>query len=313
MSSPTSVQASDNPDLRVLDGGLATHLETQGYQIQDKLWSAVLLRTHPEAIRGAHQDYLEAGVDVITSASYQATLPGFMASGVSRNESIQLIERSVELATSARDEFWEKQPNDTPRRRPEVAASIGPYGAFLSDGSEYTGAYAIGCDELKAFHQERWHILAESGPDLMLCETIPTLQEALVLAQLATETPQLPTWISMSCQSAQKACDGSSFVDCAHALESYPAVTAIGANCFPPSWAADLIGAFHNQSSKSILVYPNSGEAYDIASQSWTGVAEASDFARLAVDWQMSGASIIGGCCRTTPNHLRQLSHRLRP
>ncbi|MEE9534822.1 MAG: homocysteine S-methyltransferase, partial [Acidimicrobiia bacterium] len=175
--------------IMMLDGGLATALEVRGYDLDDELWSAKVLLEAPDAIREVHLDFLAAGADCISTSTYQASLPGFRKRGLSDAKGVELLRRSVRLAVEARDAFWSEPSNRQGRLRPLVAASVGPYGAFLADGSEYTGRYDIDDDDLDAFHRSRWHVLADSQADLLACETIPSQREAGVLLQLLRETP----------------------------------------------------------------------------------------------------------------------------
>lgn len=282
----------------LLDGGLATQLESRGHVLSDALWSARLLRDAPGEIQSVHREFLEAGADVISTASYQATVTGFMRLGLSESESVDLIRQSVQLARAARDEFWSLQSNPAGRPLPRVAASVGAYGAFLANGAEYTGDYELGESELLAFHRRRWLILAQQNPDLMLCETIPSLAEARALAQLASET-QIPTWISFSCRDIEHIGDGTPLTQCAEWADQTPAVSAIGVNCLSPKWGAPIIESIRKVTSIPILIYPNSGEVW--RDRSWQGESSLEHFVTLARDWYRSGASIIGGCCRTTP------------
>ena len=141
----------------ILDGGLATELERAGFDLGHRLWSAKVLVTHPQAITEVHRAYLEAGADCIVTASYQASSVGLPWDGVGLEA---VLDRAVALACEARDAFDATRPPD--RVRPLVAASIGPYGAALADGSEYRGDYGLTRSELRAFHAPRFRHLAAS-------------------------------------------------------------------------------------------------------------------------------------------------------
>ena len=168
----------------VLDGALATELERRGADLFDPLWSAKVLIEMPDIIRAVHLDYFLAGADVATTATYQATFEGFARRGLGHAHAAHMMRRAVELAIEARDDFWTDPRRVPGRLRPLVAASIGPYGAFLADGSEYRGRYPVSDEELSNFHRPRLEVLAATGADLIACETIPCLREALVLARL---------------------------------------------------------------------------------------------------------------------------------
>ncbi len=291
----------------IVDGGLATELEARGYDLSDELWSARLLQDSPEAIRQVHLDYLQAGADVIISASYQATVSGFMGRGLSEEAAEGLIRRSVALAQDARNAFWSDMVNRRRRLRPLVAASVGPYGAYLADGSEYSGQYGLDEEELLTFHRRRWHILAESRPDLMACETIPSAVEARALARLLPETPEMPAWFSFSCRDGRHLNDGTPFVESVRLLNGIAQVVAIGVNCTAPRYIAELAAAAPAVTEKPVIVYPNSGERYDVEARVWRGESTAADFAQQSKTWRTAGATVIGGCCRTGPQHIEAI------
>ncbi|MDS4019419.1 MAG: homocysteine S-methyltransferase [Candidatus Competibacter sp.] len=292
----------------VLDGAMATELEHRGRDLRDPLWSAKVLIEAPELIREVHLDYFLAGADVAITASYQATVEGFMRRGLGREEGIELLRRSVRLAVEARDAFWEDPANRVGRPRPLVAASVGPYGAFLADGSEYRGDYDLSEAELMDFHRPRLAALLEAGPDLLACETIPCFAEARALARLLAEFPGAGAWISFSARDEARVCHGESLAECAAWLDGRPQVVAVGVNCTAPSHIPALIAAARVATGKPIVVYPNSGETYDPESHRWEGVATCADFAAEAQIWHKRGARLIGGCCRTTPDHIREIA-----
>ena len=287
----------------LLDGGLATELERAGHDLSDKLWSARLLRDEPEAIRRVHRDYLEAGADCIVSASYQASVAGFVESGRSRRQAEQLIGLSLTLAQEARDAF---AATDGGRRL--VAASIGPYGAYLADGSEYRGDYGVESATLRAFHQPRWEILAQPGT-LLACETIPSRQEAELLLELLAESPGVSAWLSFSCRDGAQLADGTPIEQCARLCAASSKVVAVGVNCTAPRFLPELLRRMHTAAPGLPLVaYPNSGETYDVESKCWHGTADPASFASAARQWVDEGARVVGGCCRTGPGHIRALA-----
>jgi homocysteine S-methyltransferase len=296
----------------ILDGGLATELEQHGEDLSDELWSARLLVENPDLIRRVHHDYYDAGADCCTSASYQATLAGFVQRGMTEDQAIALLRLAVYLVMEARDEFWSVPHNRAGRLRPLVAASIGPYGAFLADGSEYTGNYDLGEAGLVEFHQERWHILAGAGADILACETIPSYSEAKALLRLLDETPDTFAWFSFSCRDGEHINDGTPITRCASLLADSEQVAAIGINCTSPRFIPQLIRAVAGETDKPIIVYPNSGETYDPIRNRWLGESVPAEFGTYSREWRKLGAGLIGGCCRTTPAHIRQISDRFR-
>jgi homocysteine S-methyltransferase len=295
----------------LLDGALATELERRGADLNDPLWSAKLLVEQPSLIRAVHLDYFAAGADVATTASYQATFAGFARRGIDAARAARLMSESVALAVSARDEFWADASHRANRRRPFVAASIGPYGAMLADGSEYRGHYALSDAALMDFHRPRLQVLADSGADFLACETIPCLSEAVALARLLQEFPSTTAWISFSCRDEMHTCEGQKISDCVSILNDYPQIVAVGVNCTRPQHITALLRQMRSHTDKPLLAYPNSGEQYDAGSNQWLGVSHIEQLALRAEDWHAAGARLIGGCCRTTPNDIRAIRERL--
>jgi len=291
----------------VLDGGLATALESKGCDLDDDLWSARVLLESPELIRQVHREFLEAGADCIATATYQATLPGFRKRGLSDNEGIELFRSAVRLACGARDSFWSDPAHRTGRVRPLVAGSIGPYGAFLADGSEYSGRYGLGIDELHEFHRQRWKLLSESEVDLLACETIPSQAETHALLRLLDETPDRWAWLSFSCSDEAHLSDGSPFADAVDLCMQHSNVAAVGVNCTPPALISPLIRIACENTTQPIAVYPNSGERYDARSKTWGAGASDLVWADAAAEWIELGASIVGGCCRTGLDEIADL------
>ncbi|HEY3658760.1 MAG TPA: homocysteine S-methyltransferase [Steroidobacteraceae bacterium] len=291
----------------ILDGALATELERHGADLFDPLWSAKYLIEQPDMIRAVHLDYFKAGADVATTATYQATFEAFRRRGIGHEAAAQLMRDAVALAVAARNEFWDVPANRAKRLRPLVAASIGPYGAMLADGSEYRGHYAQSDRALQDFHRPRLQVLAESGADLLACETIPCLREALVLAQLLEEFPAMAAWLSFSCQDGGRNCEGEEIGACAAALQECAQIAAIGVNCTRPEYVSSLLRRIRHRTDKPLLAYPNSGEHYDATVKSWVGHADAQPFADQSRSWHEAGARLVGGCCRTTPDDIKAL------
>jgi len=267
----------------VLDGGLATLLEARGHDLgTGHLWSARLLATAEgcEAIRAAHGEFIEAGAEVSTTASYQASAAGFLSAGIN---CAGLIERSVEAARAA-----------SKGSAGLVAGSVGPFGACLADGSEYTGRYgrsrarprlpgeapdkpaapepgktaalvddaigrasevtsavaegALGLEAvpwLVQFQAPRCAALASAGCDVLAMETLPCAADAVALAAVANALRH-PCWVSFSVGR-----DGTHLVSgeplaaaCAAAL-SVPglAVVGVGVNCCHPSAVSRALAA----------------------------------------------------------------------
>jgi len=295
----------------ILDGGLATELEARGHNLADDLWSARLIFEAPDDLRRLHLDYLEAGADCIVSASYQASVAGFVRRGLDEGEAVRLLNHSVELALAARRDFWTIPRNRRGRRRPVVAASIGPYGAFLADGSEYTGAYDLDATGLADFHGQRLSILAESGADLLACETIPSAVEARVLVRLLESNPGCRAWMSFSCRDGTHISDGTEIAAIAAEVAESDRMLAVGLNCTAPRHVASLIANIRKGTARPIVVYPNSGENYDAEAKRWLPGDHRLDLAYAAPGWVEMGARLVGGCCRTDPQDIRRLRRSL--
>ena len=289
----------------LLDGGLSNELEKQGHDLNHNLWSARILEEEPEAIVEAHLSYLRSGAQCITTSSYQATINGFMAIGFNRVKAEKCILKSIQLAEQAIERLMKSGFKGS---KPLIAASIGPYGAYLADGSEYTGNYGVSDVELRDFHESRIRLLESSNADFFACETIPSYQEAKVLSEILTNTKK-SAWVSFSCKDELHLNDGTPIVECAALLADHPNVFAVGVNCTAPKYVSELIKALKTRSgTKKIVVYPNSGEAYNADSKTWLGMSDHSSFALMAKEWTGLGADIIGGCCRIGPEHIKSIA-----
>ncbi|WKA54765.1 homocysteine S-methyltransferase [Planococcus shixiaomingii] len=301
-------QILTNFPIMVLDGAMATELERYGCNLNDRLWSAKIVMENPELIKKVHLDYFQAGADCAITASYQATIQGYQERGLSEEEAIGLIQKSVQLAAEARDEFWNQLKDKSTRPKPLVAASVGPYGAFLSDGSEYRGDYSIGEDELVAFHKDRIRVLVEAGADVLACETLPCLAEAKAIMKVLKDFPEVYAWFSFSAKDGYHISDGEKISSCAEWLDGEEQAAAIGINCSAPQFIESLINEVKSRSSKPIIVYPNSGEEYDATSKTWNEELQENPFSSNTQRWHEAGAQIIGGCCRTTPEDIAAIT-----
>lgn len=288
----------------LIDGGLSNVLEADGCNLNHKLWSADLLDKNPEAIINAHYKYIIAGAKCITTSSYQASMSGFTGVGYSTFEAQKLILKSVELAEIAIDRAIDAGLITT---RPLIAASIGPYGAYLADGSEYRGNYGVTDEVLMDFHTLRIELLETTNADLFACETIPSLQEAKVLSKLLFKFKK-PAWVSFSCKDENHINDGSAIEEAVALFGNNPNVFAIGVNCTAPKYISGIIKSIKRSSiNKKIVVYPNSGEVYNAKSKTWLGISDPSSFIEMVKEWNDLGADIIGGCCRIGPEHIQEI------
>jgi homocysteine S-methyltransferase len=295
----------------VLDGGLATELEARGLALDDPLWSARALIDSPALVAAVHRDYLEAGADVIETATYQATIPGLTARGLSARDARRLLRSAVSLACRERDAFWEGRAPRGSRARPLIAASIGSYGAFLADGSEYRGDFGVDANALANWHRHRLRLLEESGADLLAFETIPSLVEAEALVRLLAERDGPPAWLSFQARDGESLADGSPIEAAAALTAGSPRLVAVGVNCVPPALVASLLGRLAAATTKPLIAYPNRGDAWDAAHRRWITGGKSVAFDRHVAEWRAAGARVIGGCCGTTPSDTRAITAAL--
>ena len=273
----------------VLDGGLATELEHRGNDLSSGLWSARLLRDAPDEIVAAHRAFARAGAEVATTASYQASFDGLGA------DAETLMRRSVELARRG-GARW-------------VAASVGPYGATLADGSEYRGDYGLSVRELRRWHRRRLAVLADAGADVLAVETIPCLAEVeALLAEL--DLLGVPAWLSLTCAGTSTRAGEPAVAGFTMARDC-DAVFAVGVNCTDPHDVDALVTAASRASRKPVVVYPNSGERWDAASRRWTG--DPGFDPQAVARWIASGARLVGGCCRVGPAEIAAIAAATGP
>ncbi|WP_163933319.1 homocysteine S-methyltransferase [Paraferrimonas sp. SM1919] len=288
----------------VLDGGLASQLEAMGHDLNHPLWSAKLLLEQPEAIIAAHIAFLEAGADCIITSSYQASVQGFAELGLRPQQIEQAMALASTLAVEARTRFM---LNHCDRLQPLIAASVGPYGAVLANGAEYHGNYGINDADLERFHFQRLLQLNLASVDVILFETIPSLQEIKVITELAPGLEK-PIWLSLSCQNGYRLNDGNAVTDAIKLINGIENIHAIGINCTAPKYITELIETLKANTDLPILVYPNSGESYDAGEKCWHGDSDVASFVDNAKGWSRQGVKIIGGCCRVTPRHINALA-----
>jgi homocysteine S-methyltransferase len=293
----------------LLDGGLSNQLQEQGCDLHHPLWTAYLLDRDPVAIIAAHLAYLQAGARCLITASYQASQAGFIAAGYDQHTYETLLLRSVDLAATAINRHHVAVSTTAPIY---IAASIGPYGASLADGSEYRGNYQTSVRELCDFHRQRLEILSTSAADFFACETIPSLPEAEALAN-CLPTLSKAAWVSFACRDGQHLNDGSDIADAAALFSDIPQAFAIGINCTAPQFISPLLKRLQPwRKTKRLVVYPNAGSMYSPTSKAWGPAGVAYEFAALARKWLHLGADIIGGCCQVTPKDIQAMAAVVR-
>ncbi|MFE6364540.1 homocysteine S-methyltransferase [Streptomyces sp. NPDC057806] len=285
----------------VLDGGMSNQLESAGHDLGDELWSARLLAERPEAITEAHLAYYAAGADVAITSSYQATFEGFAGRGIGPERAAELLTLSVELARAAARRAQAERPL-------WVAASVGPYGAMLADGSEYRGRYGLSVDALERFHRPRLEVLAAAGPDVLALETVPDADEARALLR-AVRGLGVPVWLSYSV-AGDRTRAGQPLEEAFALAADADEVIAVGVNCCAPQDVEAAIGTAARTTGKPVVAYPNSGESWNARTRTWQG---RSTFTQTQVrTWREAGARLIGGCCRVGPESIAGIARTLR-
>ena len=306
----------EKQDIIILDGALGTELERQGYDVSGRLWSAKYLLENPQIIQDLHEDYVRAGSDIITTSSYQASIPAFVEEGLSLDKAHEIFKKTVLLAQAAVKNVWGRLSLDEQNQRfyPLIAGSVGPYAAYLADGSEYTGSYHLSEEEFKDFHRPRIQALLDAGCDLLAIETIPNGAEAAaILRLLAEEFPKTEAYLSFVAQSENTISDGTKIELLGRLAQESPQVLAIGFNCTAPHLIVPLLEKLKQVCDKPLLAYPNSGEIYNGLTKTWHDDLEQNlcllDYSQL---WKRQGVQLIGGCCRTRPEDIRRLAGELR-
>jgi homocysteine S-methyltransferase len=305
MTSDTSLAAALAAGTVVLDGGMSNQLESAGHDLSDELWSARLLAERPEAITEAHLAYFEAGADVAITASYQATFEGFARRGIGRERAAELLALSVESAREAARRAAAKGVT----RPLWVAASVGPYGAMLADGSEYRGRYGLSVDELADFHRPRLEVLAAARPDVLALETVPDADEARALLGVVRGLG-VPAWLSYTVE-GDRTRAGQPLEEAFALAADVDEVIAVGVNCCAPQDVDGAVRTAARVTGKPVVVYPNSGEAWDAGARAWDG--RSSFTPEEVAGWRASGARLIGGCCRVGPEAIAGIAAALTP
>lgn len=309
----------------VLDGAMSTELEKLGTDTANALWGALALEQDPEAVTAVHRSYFAAGAHVATTNTYQATVAGFVDAGLGETQARELIAAGGRLAlAAAQDTETRHRENALPidgagsvsadrTVRPALAAgSIGPYGAYLADGSEYTGAYSLTRGEFEEFHRPRIEALTHAGIRNFAVETQPRLDEVQAVVELlAREFSATQAWVSFQVRDSRTLADGTDLADAARWVDAQPNVVAVGVNCVPPERVTGALEVLCQNTSLPLCCYPNSGDYYDPASKTWTEAAPAERFTEYVTQWVHAGARMIGGCCRTSPDDIALVASRV--
>ena len=282
----------------VVDGGLSTVLDAQGFDLRHPLWTGRLITESPEALVEAHLAYLRSGAEVLITASYQASVAGLENMGLSRQAAEAALASTTELAREAVFRHGSAAL---------VAASVGPYGATRADGSEYRGNYGIDEAELLDFHRQRLEVLVASGPDLLAIETIPSVAEARAIAGAMLSVAPTPSWFAFVCRDAQHTAGGDRIEDAIEVAASIPGIVAVGVNCTDPRLIGPLLDRAAAVTDLPLVAYANSGQSWNAAGAHWQGEPVPADDPALVARWIDAGARLIGGCCGAGPTQIASL------
>lgn len=267
----------------LLDGGLSTALGDRGIVVGGELWTGELLRHQPDVVADAHRDFVSAGAEVIITGSYQLSFDGCSRAGWADDEIVTALRNSTVAARMAAME------------ETLVAASVGPYGAFLADGSEFRGAYGVTRSRLREFHQRRLEELVASEPDLLAIETQPDFDEIDVVLDIVSDiAPDMPFWVSCTVTEPGRIAGGAPWEQVVNRVAGVESAIAVGINCS----AIEVISPTLQTADTDLpfVIYPNLGQQWDGVTDSWSGprhdVTE-----ELVTEWVSLGARLIGGCC----------------
>lgn len=279
----------------LIDGGLSTELTRLGADLSGELWTGRVLLEDASLVEQAHRNFAEAGATVVISSSYQLSRQGFEEIGLTASDARTALLNSVAVARRA-----------VAGTQAKVAASVGPFGAVLHDGSEYRGDYEVDQAFLEHFHAERLAVLLEAEPDYLAVETIPNVVEARALAKVLSEV-KIPTWVSFTAATEADLWSGEPIAEAAAAVAQLENLIAIGVNCVAPDLVAGLLRNIGTVTDSPKIAYPNGGRVWDSALGEWSGQAPRPLIEYLP-EWLDAGAAWIGGCCETSSTDIHTLA-----
>lgn len=292
----------------LIDGAMSTALEQLGADTNNSLWTASVLANQPALVKKVHQEYFKAGARLAITDTYQANVPAFIKNGYSKQEAHSLIQRAVALAKEARDEY--QQETDIYNY---VAGALGSYGAYLANGSEYTGDYHLSTTEYQQFHRPRLTDILTVGVDVIAIETQPRLDEVLAELDLVKElAPDTLCYVSFSLKDSAHLPDGTPLAVAARTVAKYPNVFAVGVNCIPLEEVTAAIETVHQVTDKPVIAYPNSSATYDPMTKTWSYPHGRRGLVDYLPQWLAAGLTIVGGCCTTTPQDIAALHEYLK-
>ena len=287
----------------LIDGGLSTAIERLGGDVSGQLWTAGLAVTDPDKLLAAHRSFVEAGAEVIATASYQCDARAFESFGYDATRGRRVLADMTALARRA-----------TQGTSTRVAASVGPFGASLANGSEYTGRYGVEWSVVEHYHREKLRILVDSGPDLVAVETIPLAREAQLIADLLVEYGAPPTWFSFGCADAHRTYGNDDLGVAVRGVSDYPNLVAVGVNCVAPATVSGALRTIRQAiGDRPLIAYPNHGRVWDAVARTWTGDDATASIDDSVDEWVSLGARFVGGCCGVGPTEIARLAARHTP
>ena len=288
-------QQLDGDEVLLIDGATGTELQRRGVPMDEVAWSGAAVLSHPEIVRETHEDYIRAGARVIITNTFGSTRQMLGPAGY--GDKVEVVHRNaVRLAIEARDNVGE----------PGVAVA----GSISTEPPRFDRDAFLAPDKELAAYQEAAGLLAESGVEVIALEMINETQHATRAMTAAKETG-LPIWLGVGCKKTDDGCIAS-FDHPDLAFETLlDALVPLGPdviNIMHSEIAAvpEAIGMVRERWSGPVGVYPESGY-FTAPHWSFVDVISPADFVKEALNWVSKGARLLGGCCGTSPEHIRAL------
>ncbi|MGH7546245.1 MAG: homocysteine S-methyltransferase family protein [Gemmatimonadota bacterium] len=288
----------------LLDGAMGSELVRRGVR-----WRGHGLRTDPAAVQALHEEYITAGADIIRTNTFQLNRRTYQnvfrspehmrhigAPGL-ESRAPDLLKKAAEVARAARDRAG---------RPVAIAGVMSPLEhCFRPD-------LTPPADAARREHAEIARALADAGVDFFILESMNTIAEARVAAEAALDTG-LPVWVSFVLGPEGHILDREPLEEGARAMQTL-GVTVIGANCAPPDDITQAIPRIADGADRTVLAYAHIGH-FDPPSWKFefhpqfggTAAWPPARYAEAVQGWRTQGARIVGGCCGTTPDHIRAI------
>jgi S-methylmethionine-dependent homocysteine/selenocysteine methylase len=283
--SESFVERLRRPGVLLLDGATGTELERRGFALERPGWSARAIVDAPETLVGIHADYAAAGAEIVTANTFRLHRRNLAAWGAERDAE-SLVRRAVDLARSAGPKVF-------------VAGSLAPIGDCYSPGEVPPQSV------VRKEHQLLANDLASAGVDLVLVETMIAVREAAAAAEAASRTG-LPFMVSFVTGADGRLLSGERLSEAVDAIREFePSLLAL--NCLSVPHVEVGLSALRDNWPGPMGVYANTGIRDPDGSWRITNASDPAVYAVAAQGWRKFGASLIGGCCGTTPAHVAAL------